>query len=259
MSLVLPGWGQFYNGHASRGLIWYLGIMAYGLAYLHWSALWIGFGVRGFLFAWGLVLVGYVLAAVEAAVSARRAPRRRSYQKWWCYILVFVLATLSQNLVIPTVCDVFRVTLAVKPYTIPSGSMVPSLEPGDLALVDMRAYYDGSPKQFEPVILSYPDETDRDYVARVVAGPGDSCRIEDGNLFVNGEQVGSIYTGILEEMKETLIQPGHVFVMGDNVNNSRDSRYRGQVPITLVRGRIKGIVWPLGRVTDFNFVAPQIP
>ena len=126
MSIILPGWGQFYNGYATRGLIWFLGTTAYGLAFLHWSVFWKGFGVRGFVFAWSLVLFAYLLSAIEAGVTARRAPKRKRYQKWWGYILVYLFALSFQNLFVPKICEVFRVTLAVKPFTIFSGSMAPN-------------------------------------------------------------------------------------------------------------------------------------
>jgi signal peptidase I len=251
MSLVFPGLGQVYNGHAARGLIWYLAIAAYGFGFMHWHSPWISLGVRGFIFAWSLVLLGHLLAGIEAAVSARRSPKRRPYQKWWCYLLIYALATLLTNLFFPFITDTFRVTLAVKPYTIPGGSMIPNLKPGDLALVDMRAYHSRPPGPFEPVILSYPDEADRDFLARIVAGPGDTVEIKEGRLLRNGQPAEGLYNDIIGDYEKTLVWPGHVFVMGDNVNNSRDSRYRGQVPISLVKGRIIGIVWPPGRVRDF--------
>ena len=82
MSFVLPGAGQLYTGHATRGLIWYLAITTYGFGFMHWHTPWINFGVKGFVFAWSLVLLGHFLAGAEAAVSARRSARRRPYQKW---------------------------------------------------------------------------------------------------------------------------------------------------------------------------------
>lgn len=87
-------------------------------------------------------------------------------------MIVYALATFLSNLLIPIATDTFRVTLAVKPYNIASGS--PNLEPGDLALVDMRAYHKSLPAPFEPVVLSYADETDREFLARIVAKPGDT-------------------------------------------------------------------------------------
>lgn len=252
MSFVLPGAGQLYTGHATRGLIWYLAITTYGFGFMHWHTPWINFGVKGFVFAWSLVLLGHFLAGAEAAVSARRSARRRPYQKWWCYLIVYALATFLSNLLIPIATDTFRVTLAVKPYTIASGSMSPNLEPGDLALVDMRAYHKSLPAPFEPVVLSYADETDREFLARIVANPGDTVEITDGRLFRNGQLAGRLYVDIIGDFEKTVVLPGHVFVMGDNVNNSRDSRYRGQVPVSLIKGRIIGIVWPLGRVRDFS-------
>lgn len=258
MSLILPGWGQFYCGYATRGLICYLAIATYGLGFMHWHSPWIKYGVKGFIVAWSLVLLGYLLVATEAAVSARKYPRGRPYQKWWCYILAYVLVTLVVNTALPLITDTFRVTLAVKPFSIMSGSMIPSLEPGDLALVDMQAYRGAEPRAFEPVILSYPDETDRENVARIVACPGDTLGISQGKLYRNGDIVGGAYSDIQGELEETAILPGHVFVMGDNVNNSKDSRYRGQVPIELVKGRVMGIVWPPGRARDFHLTARPV-
>ena len=65
MSFVLPGAGQLYTGHATRGLIWYLAITTYGFGFMHWHTPWINFGVKGFVFAWSLVLLGHFLAGAE--------------------------------------------------------------------------------------------------------------------------------------------------------------------------------------------------
>ena len=89
---------------------------------------------------------------------------------------------------------------------------------------------------------------DRDFIKRVIAVPGDTIEIKDGNVFVNDELQTENY--ILSKCRgdypKVTIPEGHIFVMGDNRNNSEDSRFPdvGFVPFDLIKGKAMVVFWP---------------
>ncbi|PCM43669.1 signal peptidase I [Marinobacter sp. ANT_B65] len=163
----------------------------------------------------------------------------------------------------------------VEPFQIPSGSMLPTLEVGDFILVNKYAYglrlpvagtkvLDiGDPARGDVMVFRYPKDGETNYIKRVIGLPGDTVRYRDKQLFINGEQIESEFVVRLppvEVRKEDLgevehdifltmgrpgaagegewqVPEGHYFVMGDNRDNSNDSRYWGTVPDDLVVGK----------------------
>ena len=99
------------------------------------------------------------------------------------------------------------------------------------------------------MIFQYPKDPSRDFIKRVIAVPGDTIEIKDGNVFVNDELQTEDY--ILSKCRgdypRVKIPEGHIFVMGDNRNNSEDSRFPdvGFVPFELIKGKAMVVFWPL--------------
>jgi signal peptidase I len=158
----------------------------------------------------------------------------------------------------------------VEPFQIPSSSMVPTLEVGDYILVNKYTYGIrlpvvrtkvlalNEPERGDVMVFFPPHMNDTYYIKRVVGLPGDTISYRNKRLYVNGEQVpeealavipqdNSRYTISLETLGDSkhlaqvnqarpagdfsvLVKPGHYFMMGDNRDNSSDSRVWGQVP-----------------------------
>lgn len=98
-------------------------------------------------------------------------------------------------------------------------------------------------------------EGDTNFIKRIVAGPNDRLRIEDGHAIVNGEQLDEPYindcgqnAGGCTLPEEITIPPGHYFMMGDNRGQSDDSRFWGPVPEDSIIGQAFVTYWPPGRV-----------
>ena len=163
----------------------------------------------------------------------------------------------------------------VEPFQIPSGSMLPTLEVGDFILVNKYAYglrlpvagtkilEVDDPERGDVMVFHYPEDGSTNYIKRVVGLPGDRLRYRDKQLSINGEpvprefvarlppverwreQLGDVEHDIYLTMGrvsgsgegEWVVPDGHYFVMGDNRDNSNDSRYWGMVPDKLVVGK----------------------
>lgn len=198
-------------------------------------------------------------------------------------------------------------TVFFQPFTIPSGSMMPTLLVGDYIFVNKFAYgyskyslpfspdlFDGrifgnEPDRGDVIVFRLPTDTDVDYIKRVVGLPGDRIQVTNGVLHINGEAVprqpnggftsdyrldpGSdvpIFRETLDngvsydtldqvpnsrgdDTREFIVPEGHYFFMGDNRDNSLDSRFDvGFVPAENLIGRASVIFFSVGNDTSFR-------
>lgn len=130
---------------------------------------------------------------------------------------------------------------------IPSGSMSPTLESGDRVLADKLAYRLGEPRRGELAVFDSPEEGGLN-VKRVVGIAGDEVEIRDGVLHVNGERQREPYVNYRRNdgafFGPSNVPEGHVFVLGDNRQNSLDSRSIGPIPEERLVGEIRLRLWP---------------
>lgn len=143
-------------------------------------------------------------------------------------------------------------TFVIQAFWIPSGSMIPTLEPGDRVLV-LKFWYHLpgiSPKRGDVVVFKYPVDPRRDFVKRIVGLPGDVVEIRGGVVYVNGVSLSEPYVVNKDDfdMVPTKVPEGSYFCMGDNRPNSQDSRYWGFVPRKMIKGPAVFRYWPLGRM-----------
>lgn len=138
----------------------------------------------------------------------------------------------------------------VEPFRVDGPSMEPSLYTGERLLVDKVSYRLHPPQRGDIVVFANPTDPREDYIKRVVAVPGDQVELRLGKLYVNGQPIseGHVYQDGVSTYGPQLVPPGHVFVLGDNRPNSRDSRFFGPVPTRLIKGRALVIFWPPRRV-----------
>ena len=156
------------------------------------------------------------------------------------------------SIVIAVVLAMIIRTFVVELYLVDGPSMRPTLQHAQRLVVNKFIYHFRAPEKGEVLIFRYPKDPSRDFIKRVIAVPGDTIEIKDGNVFVNGELQNEDY--ILSKCRgdypKSTIPEGHIFVMGDNRNNSEDSRYRGVdfVPHRLVKGRAIVAFWPIDSI-----------
>ncbi len=146
-------------------------------------------------------------------------------------------------------------TFIVQPFVIPSGSMQPTIEIGDRVLANrfiyrFRPVARGDIIVFEPWTAGQPD-----LIKRVIAVGGQTIAMRsDGRFTVDGKLLAEPYVtreNLITKAGDLLpykVPRGTVFVMGDNRNNSGDSRFNGPVPVWRILGEAFVIYWPLNRI-----------
>ena len=135
---------------------------------------------------------------------------------------------------------------------IPSGSMEPTLEPGDFILANRMVYDFHPPRRGDIIVFPFPRDEHWDFVKRVVGLPGDLVECRDGQVWVNGQPLHEGYlargTGTpgTTDLAPFRVPPGQLFVLGDNRTASLDSRYWGTVDEHKVIGKAFLIYWSHG-------------
>ena len=168
----------------------------------------------------------------------------------------FLRSFLSIILAIPCIIGLAYVLRAfvVEPYSIPSGSMEQTIITGDSVLGEKISYHFRSPAIGDIVTFTDPEASTRLLIKRVVATEGQVVNLEDGKLFVDGVEQNFDYTGGLSSYPlpnsiaikyyPYTVPEGHVFVMGDNRENSQDSRYFGSNDVNTIQSRALLVYWP---------------
>jgi signal peptidase I len=163
-------------------------------------------------------------------------------------------------------------TFVVQAFKIPSGSMLPTLEIGDHILVNKFVYGPRleipltqvslgqlpgvrNPQAGDVVVFIWPKDRSKDFIKRVVAVEGQTVEVRDRQVFIDGapwddphgtwvaQQRGPDSGSAGDDYGPYTVPKDHVFVMGDNRNQSYDSRFWGPVPITDIKGQALVIYW----------------
>ncbi len=172
-----------------------------------------------------------------------------------------------EAILVAIVIALFIRTFVVQAFKIPSGSMKQTLQIGDHILVNKFIYGIKipylrktvipikAPKRGDIVVFKYPVDPNKDFIKRVIGIPGDQIEIRDKQLYVNGEQVNhdfSVYTDprILpanlkprDNLGPITVPEQSLFVMGDNRDESFDSRFWGFVDYKALNGKAFIIYW----------------
>jgi signal peptidase I len=183
-----------------------------------------------------------------------------------------LLREYLEALLIAVIFATFARTYIVQAFKIPSGSMEKNLLIGDHILVNKFIYgptFSSLEEKLLPVrpvqrgdivVFKYPEEPERDFIKRCMGLPGDTLRLDGKDLYINGRYVDdSEYTWYSDELYPRdgffasrrardsfgprTVAPDSYFCMGDNRDNSNDSRVWGEVPRSYVKGRAFMVYW----------------
>jgi len=172
-----------------------------------------------------------------------------------------------EAIIIALVLALFIRTFIVQAFKIPSGSMLPTLQIGDHILVNKFRYgvkipFSGkilipisSPKTNDIVVFKFPRDPSLDYIKRVIAVAGDTVEMRDKHVYLNGKPFDDKYgvysdfhiqpasAGPRDNFGPVTVPEDHIFVMGDNRDNSFDGRFWGFVSLKAVRGKAFLVYW----------------
>jgi signal peptidase I len=200
-------------------------------------------------------------------LQARRARRRFFGELPFLLVAALVLTVLVKGFLIQA-------------FFIPSRSMEPTLEVGDRVVVNRLAYRIGEPAHGDVAVFLRPTGSgdgeqrgplswvrravaqglggtppgSEDLIKRVVGLPGDKLQGKKGHLWRNGRQLAEPYLarrGFTTDFGPVTVKPGHYWVMGDNREDSADSRVFGQVSRSALVGRAVLTVWPVTHLGGF--------
>ena len=160
-----------------------------------------------------------------------------------------VLETLLSASILALLC----ITFIARAFTVDGPSMLPTLADGERLLIDQVTYRFRPPRRGEIVVFRYPASPDHYFVKRIIGIPGDVVAIENGCLVVNGQPIDEPYIAerMWGQLPPTEVPADAYFVLGDNRNNSKDSRSAdvGFVPQDLIVGRAIWRYWPLNKMS----------
>lgn len=162
-----------------------------------------------------------------------------------------------ETLIGAAILAVLIMTFVARAFTVNGPSMLPTLEDGQRLLVDRITYRIQAPQRGDVVIFRYPFNPKEHFIKRIIGVPGDEVRIVAGTVYVNGVALQESYLNgqmLPRNFGPITVTEDTYFVLGDNRNNSEDSRDRrvGLVPRKNLIGRAIWRYWPLGDMSVFR-------
>jgi signal peptidase I len=205
-----------------------------------------------------------------AAASPETAPRAEASTAF----KKSVAREYLESVVVAVILALFIRTFVVQAFKIPTGSMEPNLLIGDHLLVNKvisspsalpledRILARQPVQRGHVVVFKFPEDPTRDFIKRVIGLPGETVEIRDKTVFINGHALVEPYAhflepplrrddpeyglrseGVRDNWGPEVVPAGHLFVLGDNRDNSRDSRFWGFLPRDQVKGRALLVYW----------------
>lgn len=176
---------------------------------------------------------------VEASVASGE-PHKSGFSAW----LRDLLFSIAVSFLI--------ITFLYQPVRVEGTSMMPELHDQERLFINKYAYRFEKVHRDDVVVFFYPRNHQMSYIKRIIAGPGDTLRIDNGQLFVNNRPVAEPYVpfGYRDERSypEITLAGNQYFVMGDHRSISSDSRDFGPVDRNLIYGKAVFVYWPMDKM-----------
>lgn len=249
LSLLIPGLGQAYNRKWKRTLAFVAVTLLLESLFTRtrlWATFW------GLLVVMSLHLLWRLFAVADAAVQTRKRLSDPALQA--------PVAAMLASLAIIAVAGVIEFyggrdwPTAFRAFRMPSRSMCPTLCDGDRIIADMKAFRSQQPQRGEVVMFLFDQETAL-HVKRVIAVGGDQISNSGHRLLVNGSPIeipssacgttGEASTDyqLAGDIHELLVPKNQIFLIGDNLDNSYDSRFYGALDVSCLRGKPLYLYW----------------
>ncbi|HEX8475315.1 MAG TPA: signal peptidase I [Pyrinomonadaceae bacterium] len=194
-------------------------------------------------------LFGDVQSDDDPGIEIHR-PEAESRKYFWAETRL-----LTRDLIFALMIAALTVVFVVQPVKVEGTSMLPRLHDGERIFVNKLIYY-GLPslERGDIVVFWYPNDPSKSYIKRVIGLPGELVEMREGRIYVNSRELDEPYLDKqLNVMRSSLapvhVKPHYYFVMGDNRDNSSDSRLWGLVPEKYIYGKALLRYWPLSEAS----------
>jgi signal peptidase I len=184
-----------------------------------------------------------IVDAIRSAIKSARGRKPKSYNRWSVYVCILVVYS-GFTFLLPNPQKDFG---DIKTFKIPSQSMQPTVEAGDYIACDLTYYRSRPPRRGDIIVFKYPRDETIDYIKRIVGLPGDTIELRQNILYVNDKKIEepyAVYGGngdgpkpLPQNYGPYFISENEYFVMGDNRDNSSDSRFFGSVGRENIEGK----------------------
>lgn len=186
----------------------------------------------------------------EAFFAARKKKDfiLKPYNKWYIYLLIILL--INSFVLIPTSFLTNKV-LGLSAYKMPTGSMEPTLRMGDYLVTDLKYFKKNKLQRGDLVVLQSPEDHSKIFIKRIVALEREKIEIKSKQVYVNDVPLPESYKVHLDNefyrwrdsYGPAVVPSDHCFVLGDNRDKSRDSRYWNSLPLKNIKGKPLYIYW----------------
>lgn len=160
------------------------------------------------------------------------------------------LLEIARTVLIIVVVALLVRAFVVQPFYVIGPSMEPNYHQGEYLLVDELTYRFRPPERGEVIVLKFPLDRSKDFIKRVVGLPGETVKISEGSVYINGQKLREDYidTTVTEGDEEVKLAADEYFVLGDNRHHSAssDSRDWGTLHRSEIIGKVWLKLWPVG-------------
>ena len=250
------GLGHIYSGRAKKGIALFFGqyvALIVGMISLFiYPSLFVLSACVLFGFAY---FIYSLIDAIQISKKLKASYQLKRYNRWYIYLAVLIIGSF----VIQPIASNSIKSYIVQAYKIPAGSLKPTLLAGDQILAKTGLSVKTGVQKGDIVIFPYPEDPSKDFIKRIVAVGGETIEIKEKKVYINDKLIHEPYiissdTRIIpgnvaprDNMSSIKIPDDSLFVMGDNRDNSHDSRFWGFVKKSSVTGKASIIYWSWDR------------
>lgn len=166
-----------------------------------------------------------------------------------------LLRDVIETIVMTLVVFLILVTFVVQGYKVSGTCMEPNLYTGERLLGNKFIYRFERPSRGDVVVFKYPPDPSKIFIKRVIGMPGDSVEIHKGKVYVNSKPLDEhkyVINTPHGSYGPIVVKKGYLFVLGDNRDQSNDSRYWGELPIRNIQAKAWLRYWPVARLAAFD-------
>jgi len=241
LAMLTSGLGLLYVGRPRAAVV--VAMVPLALFYLE--------RLTGLLFMpWGLVTLYLLLFILWlglipcCGLLAKRSDKSAdtASPRWYVYLAYFVGCLTLVFLLLST-----NARLGAKIYRIPSNSMSDTIDSGDFVMADTWAYWNHRPQRGDVIIFRHPKNPSKSYIRRIIGLPGDHLEDREGRIYVDGTVLNEPYVKAGNDMNVSyqnwlrVVPADSYFVLGDNRDDSLDSREYGAIPVEYISAKVRNI------------------